>query len=134
MILIIFENLVTFFLDYSRHDNFRPNYAHNFHSLVSGVAEPGSLLAIMGASGAGKTTLLDILSAQNVGGKNIAGNIRVNGRNIESKIKNISAYCQQQDLFIGTLTVKEHLTFQVITICSFSFISIFNYHAFQALI
>ena len=94
MILIIFENLVTFFLNYSRHDNFRPNYAHNFHSLVSGVAEPGSLLAIMGASGAGKTTLLDILSAQNVSGKNIAGNIRVNGRNIESKIKNILCKCE----------------------------------------
>ena len=26
----------------------------------------------------------------------------------------VSAYVQQDDLFIGTLTVKEHLTFQVV--------------------
>lgn len=83
---------------------------------MSGVAEPGSLLAIMGASGAGKTTLLNVLSAQNVSQMKIEGRIRVNGRNLKSKIKKISAYCQQEDLFIGTLTVKEHLTFQVISL------------------
>jgi len=43
----------------------------------------------------------------------IRGKICVNDRELKSKIKSISAYCQQEDLFIGTLTVKEHLTFQV---------------------
>lgn len=37
----------------------------------------------------------------------------VNNQVIKNKIKSISAYVQQEDLFIGTLTVKEHLTFQV---------------------
>ena len=50
----------------------------------------------------------------------IGGRIRVNGRNLKSKIKKISAYCQQEDLFIGTLTVKEHLTFQVIYVYMYS--------------
>eukprot|EP00111_Clytia_hemisphaerica_P021823 TCONS_00064161-protein len=81
---------------------------------VTGVAEPGSLLAIMGASGAGKTTLLNVLSNQNVNNMRVGGKIQVNGKSMKSKIKNISAYCQQEDLFIGTLTVKEHLTFQAL--------------------
>ena len=43
----------------------------------------------------------------------VSGSMLVNARSIKHKIKNISAYVQQEDLFIGTLTVKEHLTFQV---------------------
>lgn len=81
---------------------------------VTGVAEPGSLLAIMGASGAGKTTLLNVLSRQNIARLNLRGNVMVNNQVIKNKIKSISAYVQQEDLFIGTLTVKEHLTFQAL--------------------
>ena len=44
----------------------------------------------------------------------ISGSMLVNGQSIKHKIKNISGYVQQEDLFIGTLTVKEHLTFQVL--------------------
>ncbi|XP_065681932.1 protein white isoform X2 [Hydra vulgaris] len=79
---------------------------------ITGAAEPSSLLAIMGASGAGKTTLLNVLSGQNVKNLQITGDILVNNKNIHSKIKKISAYVQQEELFIGTLTVREHLLFQ----------------------
>ena len=41
------------------------------------------------------------------------GDIRVNGVNVGRGIRNISAYVQQDDLFIATMTVREHLTFRV---------------------
>lgn len=37
----------------------------------------------------------------------------MNGEQIGEDISSISAYIQQDDLFIGTLTVREHLVFQV---------------------
>jgi ATP-binding cassette, subfamily G (WHITE), eye pigment precursor transporter len=45
----------------------------------------------------------------------IKGDIKINGTKINSleEISSVSAYVQQDDLFIGHLTVKEHLTFQV---------------------
>jgi len=81
---------------------------------VSGMARPGELLALMGSSGAGKTTLMNSLtfrSDRNVtetGVKAING-VPINGTSLTA----VSAYVQQHDLFIGTLTVREHLIFQV---------------------
>ncbi|WAQ93841.1 WHITE-like protein, partial [Mya arenaria] len=43
-----------------------------------------------------------------------SGDIRVNGVDVGSGIRNISAYVQQDDLFIATMTVKEHLTFRAL--------------------
>ena len=43
----------------------------------------------------------------------IRGTIKLNNCPIQSEITSISAYIQQEDLFVGSLTVKEHLTFQV---------------------
>ena len=42
-------------------------------------------------------------------GVRLANNKEVTPNNLTA----VSAYVQQDDLFIGTLTVKEHLTFQV---------------------
>ena len=68
----------------------------------------------MGASGAGKTSLLNALNFRNNESLKIDGEIRINGHLIESQeeISGISAYVQQDDLFIGSLTVKESLLFQ----------------------
>jgi ATP-binding cassette, subfamily G (WHITE), eye pigment precursor transporter len=46
----------------------------------------------------------------------IDGEIKINGTKINSveEISSVSAYVQQDDIFIGHLTVKEHLLFQVI--------------------
>ncbi|KAH7726709.1 CRE-WHT-4 protein [Aphelenchoides avenae] len=79
---------------------------------VYGVAQPGELLAIMGGSGAGKTTLMNVFV--NIDQTNIerTGHVTVNGDELTPKqMRRISAYVQQVDMFIGTLTVREQLQF-----------------------
>jgi ABC-type multidrug transport system ATPase subunit len=78
------------------------------------MAKPKEVLAIMGASGAGKTTLLNVLNFRNRGQLKIEGEIMLNGCSIKSvgQLSSISGYVQQDDLFVGYLTVKEHLIFQ----------------------
>ena len=67
----------------------------------------------MGSSGAGKTTLLNVLTYQCRSEMFVTGKVSLNGSKTNSKIlKSRMAYVQQDDLFIGTLTVKEHLLFQ----------------------
>lgn len=80
---------------------------------VNGQIRPGQLLAIMGASGAGKTTLLNVLTSRNLQKLVVDGEVLVNGESVGSSMTRISAYVQQDDLFIGTLKVREHLVFQV---------------------
>ena len=84
-------------------------------SNVDGYANSGEILAIMGASGAGKTTLLNVLNFRNRGKLKITGQIGLNGKSVKTieEMREASSYVQQDDLFIGYLTVKEHLLFQV---------------------
>ena len=83
-----------------------------FQILVNGLVRSGESLAIMGASGAGKTTLLDVLNFRNLDRFRISAKIKLNGKLINSaELISKCGYVQQDDLFIGTLTVKEHLTF-----------------------
>jgi len=86
-----------------------------FALAVSGVAHPGELLAIMGASGAGKTTLLNTLMFRSLPNIEVSGRRAVNGVSVTcNTMASLAAYVQQDDLFIGTLTVREHLVFQVL--------------------
>jgi len=64
-------------------------------------------------SGSGKTTLLNVLTYRNRGSLEVQGEVRVNGGRIGKGMSSMSAYIQQDDIFIGTLSVKEHLWFQV---------------------
>ncbi|CAD6187668.1 unnamed protein product [Caenorhabditis auriculariae] len=79
---------------------------------VNGFTKPGQLMALMGASGAGKTTLLNTLMARNLRGLEHSGNIRVNGIDMGKDISRVSGFAQQEELFIGTLTVHEYLLIQ----------------------
>uniref|UniRef100_A0A034VCM1 Protein white n=2 Tax=Bactrocera dorsalis TaxID=27457 RepID=A0A034VCM1_BACDO len=82
---------------------------------VSGVAYPGELLAVMGSSGAGKTTLLNAIAFRSSKGVQISpSTVRLlNGHPIDAKeMQARCAYVQQDDLFIGSLTAREHLIFQ----------------------
>ncbi|XP_054719148.1 protein white-like [Uloborus diversus] len=81
---------------------------------VNGEVQPGHLLAIMGASGAGKTTLLNTLTARNLRRLDVTGEVLVNDQNVGENMARVSAYVQQDDLFVGTLTVREHLVFQAL--------------------
>ena len=73
-------------------------------------------MAIMGASGAGKTTLLNCLTFRNTGQLKVIGDRYLNGASVNTDtLARISGYVQQDDLFVPTLTVKEHLKFQVNT-------------------
>ncbi|GFQ95823.1 protein white [Trichonephila clavata] len=81
---------------------------------VNGEVKPGQLMAIMGASGAGKTTLLNVLTNRNLRLLDVQGEVLINGQSVGESITKLSAYVQQDDLFIGTLTVREHLVFQAL--------------------
>lgn len=93
-----------------------------FH-LVSGRVLPGQVLGIIGASGSGKTTLLNVLTARNLKGLEVKACIYINGQSVEAnEIKKKCAYVQQKDIFMGALTVREHLYLQVR--CLFRFITV----------
>ena len=101
---------------------FKSNFFYNRVSIkiipfiiVNGIAKPAEVLAIMGASGAGKTTLLNALTFRNRGNLLFSGDVTVNGRVIKDsrELASISGYVQQNDIFIATLKVKEHLRFTV---------------------
>ena len=80
---------------------------------MCGAAYPGELLVIMGSSGAGKTTLLNALTFRSGRGVTVSGTMAANGQRVTSSVlTSRMAYVQQDDLFVGTLTVKEHLLFQ----------------------
>ncbi|XP_050716453.1 protein scarlet-like [Eriocheir sinensis] len=78
---------------------------------VSGAVRPGSLVALMGASGAGKSTLMNALAHRTPGEVMVDGDILVNGHRANRSMNALSGYVHQDDLFVASLTVKEHLTF-----------------------
>ena len=59
-----------------------------------------------------------MLNFRNRGNLKIKGDVKINGQVINSPVAlaAISGYVQQEDLFMGTMKVKEQLKFQVIKI------------------
>jgi hypothetical protein len=57
-----------------------------------------------------------VLNFRNRGNLKITGDVKINGVTVTSSVAlaSISGYVQQDDLFIGTLKVKEQLKFQVL--------------------
>nr|AAQ23526.1 RH66336p [Drosophila melanogaster] len=77
----------------------------------TGAIQPGTLMALMGSSGSGKTTLMSTLAFRQTAGTVVQGDILINGRRIGPFMHRISGYVYQDDLFLGSLTVLEHLNF-----------------------
>ncbi len=105
---------------------------------MSGYVNRGELVAVMGPSSAGKSTLFNALTFQNLSGLQVrvskslltarcnrtsfstppllqaSGDRLANGvRMSPMNMTSIAGYIPQFDVFIGTLTVREHLTFLV---------------------
>lgn len=78
---------------------------------ISGYVEPGQMLAIMGPSGAGKSSLLDILSKKHKRGVT-SGKILINSMlPTRRQFKRLTGFVDQDDSLMGTLTVRETLTY-----------------------
>ena len=89
----------------------------------------GTLTAIMGSSGSGKSTFLNFLTRNIIDLKcqgNLSkhtsyshhqhlcfsGEVRINGLDIGKRISKIAGYVRQDDIFLGEITVMEHLNFR----------------------
>ena len=129
--------MIKFFLSNSKTKILGKGNSRQIIKGISGNIPAGSLVAIMGSSGAGKSTMMNVLAGRNLGNLEIEGKITVNDEDIGARITNlsgvtkvknfsnfqyikfqkvrvsifISAYVQQDDIFIGSMTVKEHLMF-----------------------
>lgn len=78
---------------------------------IHGVASPGRMIALMGASGAGKTTLMDCLCGRKSQGI-VDGTIAINGSKLSpSGLAQAIAYVEQTDLHFPEATVREALLF-----------------------
>ncbi|NXK81979.1 ABCG2 protein, partial [Amazona guildingii] len=76
---------------------------------VNGIMRPG-LNAILGPTGSGKTSLLDILASRK-DPQGLSGDILINGAPQPANFKCTSGYVVQDDVVMGTLTVRENLKF-----------------------
>ncbi|XP_047220334.1 broad substrate specificity ATP-binding cassette transporter ABCG2b isoform X1 [Girardinichthys multiradiatus] len=77
---------------------------------VSGIMRPG-MNAIMGATGSGKTSLLDVIAGRKDPAGLRQGTVQVNGKPVTSELRLSSAYVVQDDVVMGTLSVRENLLF-----------------------
>lgn len=80
---------------------------------VSGCISSGTLMGIMGSSGAGKSTLMTTLAHRRPQGTIVHGDIVVNGYPVGAFMNKLSGFVYQDDIFVGTLTVREHLSFMI---------------------
>ncbi|CAE6514971.1 unnamed protein product [Rhizoctonia solani] len=83
-------------------------------SEIVGGAQPGQVLAIMGASGAGKSTLLDLLARKQKRGA-VTGQILVNGNVVSDDVfRGLVGFVDQEDTLMGTLTVYETVLYSAL--------------------
>lgn len=76
---------------------------------ISGIVQPGQMLALMGPSGSGKTTLLNTLARRQ---EATAGRVLINGQECPlATHRAVASFVEQEDTLIGSLTVQETLSF-----------------------
>ncbi|XP_029453857.1 ATP-binding cassette sub-family G member 2 isoform X2 [Rhinatrema bivittatum] len=76
---------------------------------INGIMRPG-INAILGPTGSGKSSLLDILAARK-DPHGLSGEVLIDGAPQPANFKCISGYVVQDDVVMGTLTVRENLQF-----------------------
>ncbi|KAG2671139.1 hypothetical protein I3760_14G119400 [Carya illinoinensis] len=90
--------------------NFGNGHSRRLLDGLTGFAEPGRIMAIMGPSGSGKSTLLDSLAGRLSGNVVMTGNVLLNG--MKKRLDyGVLAYVTQEDIMLGTLTVRETLKY-----------------------
>ncbi|XP_032651091.1 broad substrate specificity ATP-binding cassette transporter ABCG2-like [Chelonoidis abingdonii] len=77
---------------------------------VSGIMKPG-MNAILGPTGSGKTSLLDVLAGWKDPKGLRSGQIFMDGKSVNSQFHLCSAYIVQDNILMGTLTIRENLQF-----------------------
>uniref|UniRef100_A0A8C9TYQ7 ATP binding cassette subfamily G member 2 (JR blood group) n=1 Tax=Scleropages formosus TaxID=113540 RepID=A0A8C9TYQ7_SCLFO len=78
-------------------------------NLKIGIMAPG-LNAILGPTGGGKSSFLDVLAARK-DPSGLSGEVLINGAPQPPNFKCLSGYVVQDDVVMGTLTVRENLRF-----------------------
>ncbi|CAL8241288.1 unnamed protein product [Merluccius merluccius] len=76
---------------------------------LNGIMKPG-LNAIMGATGSGKSSFLDVLAARK-DPLGLSGEVLIDGVPQPPNFKCLSGYVVQDDVVMGTLTVRENFSF-----------------------
>ncbi|XP_077207207.1 broad substrate specificity ATP-binding cassette transporter ABCG2-like isoform X2 [Paroedura picta] len=76
---------------------------------VYGIMKPG-MNAILGPTGSGKSSLLDVLAARK-DPAGLSGDVLIDGTQQPPNFKCISGYVVQDDVVMGTMTVRENLLF-----------------------
>ncbi|KAL5743905.1 hypothetical protein ACOSQ2_027021 [Xanthoceras sorbifolium] len=90
--------------------NLRNGAPRKLLSELSGYAEPHRIMAILGPSGSGKSTLLDALAGRLSTNIKMTGKVLLNGKKAPIDCRDVS-YVTQDDYFLGTLSVRETLTY-----------------------
>ncbi|KAL1197407.1 ABC transporter G family member 15 [Cardamine amara subsp. amara] len=90
--------------------NFSDGPTRRLLQRLNGYAEPGRIMAIMGPSGSGKSTLLDSLAGRLARNVIMTGNLLLNGKKARLDY-GLVAYVTQEDILLGTLTVRETITY-----------------------
>lgn len=83
---------------------------------ASGIARPGQVLGLIGASSVGKTVLLKALSGQDDSQIIVTGECFLNDcltKGSQRLKGTMMDYVEEYETFSGTSTVEEHLTFNV---------------------
>lgn len=80
---------------------------------ASGMVTCGEVMALMGPSGSGKTTLLNVLAQRTATSRaRTEGEVKLDGQPTNwSTLRQLSSYVEQEDALIGSITVKETMTF-----------------------